>query len=149
MDKVLRSTGKPYRPENTTGRLLALRQKCSKSTALPNRHSEEPKPDAEIEKICCDACNYYENTIAKKPEYLPPTEYAAREFSVQRLCKGGFGNDTLYEYDGSAWKARSESDLKSNLAAIVTRHETIPDPTHTDKAYKIIMSTGKLKDVEA
>ena len=67
---------------------------------------------------------------------------------VQRLCKGGFGNDTLYEYNGGVWKARSESDVKSDLAAIVTRHGTIPDPTHTEKAYKVIMSTGRRKDVE-
>lgn len=138
---------------------------------------EEPKPDAEIEKIWRDACNYYENTIAKSPEYLTPAEYAAQDFAdtpkkkknsishymqlssaykqehtyivgTQRLCKGGFGNDTLYEYDGGAWKARSESDVKSDLAAIVTRHGAIPDPTHTDKAYKVIMSTGRRKDVE-
>ena len=138
---------------------------------------EEPKPEAEIEKIWRDACAYYERSIATNPEYIPPDEYAAQDFAdmpkkkknsishymqlsnayrqehtyvvgVQRLCKGGFGNDTLYEYDGGVWKARSESDVKSDLAAIVTRHGTIPDPTHTDKAYKVIMSTGKRKDVE-
>lgn len=138
---------------------------------------EEPKPDAEIEKIWRDACNYYENTIAKDPAYLTPAEYVAQDFAgggkkkknsishymqlsnaykkehtyvigVQRLCKGGFGNDTLYEYMGGVWKARSESDVKSDLAKIVTRHGTIPDPTHTEKAYKVIMSTGKRKDVE-
>ena len=67
---------------------------------------------------------------------------------TQRLCKGGFGNDTLYEYVGGVWKARSETDVKSDLASIVTGRGVIPDPTHTDKAYKVIMSTGKRKDVE-
>lgn len=138
---------------------------------------EEPKPDSEIEKIWCDACAYYERNIAADPNYRTPNEYAAQEFAeggkkkknsishymqlsnaykkehtyvigVQRLVKGGFGNDTLYEYAGGVWKARSESDVKSDLAGIVTRHGNIPDPTHTEKAYKVIMSTGKRKDVE-
>ena len=138
---------------------------------------EEPKPDSEIQKIWRDACKHYESTIKANPDYLSPAEYVAAEFAdggkkkkntishymqlsaaykkshiyvvgVQRLCKGGFGNDTLYEYSGGVWKARSESDVKSDLAGIVTSKEAIPDPTHTEKAYKVIMSTGKRKDIE-
>ena len=42
---------------------------------------EEPKPDAEIEKIWRDACNHYQNKIATDPEYLTPPEYVAQEFT--------------------------------------------------------------------
>ncbi|MBQ8949842.1 MAG: hypothetical protein IJ065_01590 [Eubacterium sp.] len=42
---------------------------------------EEPKPDAEIEKIWTDACKHYQYTIAKNPEYLTPPEYMAQEFA--------------------------------------------------------------------
>lgn len=45
---------------------------------------EEPKPESEIAKIWNDACAYYQRSIATNPDYLPPAEYAARDF-VERL----------------------------------------------------------------
>lgn len=39
------------------------------------------KPDAELQKIWKDACKYYEERIASKPDYIPPAEYAVQEFS--------------------------------------------------------------------
>lgn len=45
---------------------------------------EEPKPESEIAKIWNDSCAYYQRSIATNPDYLPPAEYAARDF-VERL----------------------------------------------------------------
>lgn len=141
---------------------------------------EEPKPDAELQKIWKDACKYYEERIASKPDYIPPAEYAVQEFSdiekpkrkkksplsyhtglaqayinehtyivgVQHLCKGGFGNDTVYEYVGGVWKPRSDSDIKSELTKRVSRTGNMPDPKEVNKAYQLIIMNGKRKDVE-
>lgn len=143
---------------------------------------EEPKPDAEIQKIWADACKHYQNNIATDPDYQTPDEYAFAEFAdgetaqkgkkrkksiayyenlaraymseheyivgVQRLTQGGFGNDTIYEYKGGVWHPRSESDVKSDLAKRVLSCGVTPDPTHTEKAYKVIITSGKRKDIE-
>ena len=67
---------------------------------------------------------------------------------VQRLVKGGMGNDMVYEYEGGAWKARSAEQVKSELSAIVRRCGSMPDPTQVNKAYLNIVSMGKRFDVE-
>ena len=87
--------------------------------------------------------SYYEN-LARA--YMAEHKYVV---GVQRLCKGGFGNDTIYEYRGGVWHPLSESDVKSTLAKRVLSVGVTPDPTHTDKAYKVIVSSGKRKDVES
>ena len=67
---------------------------------------------------------------------------------VQRLTKGGFGNDTIYEYHGGVWYPLSDTDVKSILAKRVLSVGVIPDPAHIDKAYKVILSAGRRKDVD-
>lgn len=90
---------------------------------------EEPKPDAEIEKIWNDACAYYERSIAADPDYQTPDEYAAREFETDlepydytdvgeaRVFVNQYGGKSRYSaatkwlvYDGRKW---NESELKA------------------------------------
>ncbi len=90
---------------------------------------EEPKPDAEIEKIWRDACKFYETKIATDPNYQTPAEYAAREFEPglepydytdvgeARVFIEQYGGIARYSaatkwlvYDGRKW---NESELKA------------------------------------
>lgn len=86
--------------------------------------------------------SYYEN-LARA--YMSEHNYI---IGVQRLCKGGFGNDTVYEYRGGVWYLLSESDVKSALAKRVLSAGVTPDPTQTEKAYKVIVTAGKRKDID-
>ncbi len=79
------------------------------------------------------------------PAYMNKHKYI---IGVQRLSKGGMGNDTLYEYIGGVWKARSETDVKAQLANIVVQAGVIPDPAQIFKAYQLVMYSSKRKDVE-
>lgn len=67
---------------------------------------------------------------------------------VQTLSTGGYGNDTVYEYCGGVWEPRSESDMKNILAKRVLSENILPDPEQTAKAFKVILMSGKRKDVE-
>lgn len=144
---------------------------------------EEPKPEAEIQKIWKDACKHYTAKIETNPDYIPPAEYAVKEFEqeqaedtpkkkrkiplsyhseiarcyiaehkyivgVQKLTKGGWGNDNVYEYAGGVWKARSESDVKSVLTKRLMKIGIMPDPKEVNKAYHLILMSGIRKDVD-
>ena len=90
---------------------------------------EEPKPEAELERIWKDACGYYARVIAANPDYLPPTEYEAEVFqeSLEPADYTDVGQATLFSevfgdkikytpatrfivYDGTVWQ---ESDIKA------------------------------------
>lgn len=90
---------------------------------------EEPKPNEEVTRIWRDACEYYERTIATASDYIPPSEYAARDFaeSLQptdytdlgqaRVFVSQYGSISRYSaatkwlvYDGKKW---NESELKA------------------------------------
>lgn len=135
----------------------------------------EALPDNEVNTIWRDSCKYYETNTSKRSGYIPPAEYAAQDFKpkrksrpishytmlsaaymrehkyivgVQALSTGGYGNDTVYEYCGGVWKPRSESDMKNALAKRVLSENILPDPEQTAKAYKVILMSGKRKDIE-
>lgn len=67
---------------------------------------------------------------------------------VQKLCKGGYGNDVIYEYSGGVWKPRSETDVKSELTKRVMKAGVMPDPKEVNKAFQLVIMSGARKDVE-
>ncbi|MDO4616866.1 MAG: phage/plasmid primase, P4 family [Lachnospiraceae bacterium] len=79
------------------------------------------------------------------PTYMQEHTYLV---GVQHLSKGGYGNDTLYEYVGGVWHPRSETDVKSQLAKRVARAGVVPDPKQINKSYQLVMMQGKRKNVE-
>lgn len=83
--------------------------------------------------------------IALSKAYISEHRYIV---GVQKLCKGGYGNDTIYEYRGGVWIPCSDSDVKSILAKRVISAGSTPDPREVDKAYRVILMSGKRKDVE-
>jgi P4 family phage/plasmid primase-like protien len=85
----------------------------------------------------------YHVTLSKA--YISEHRYIV---GVQKLCKGGYGNDTIYEYRGGIWVPCSDSDVKSTLAKCVISAGSTPDPKEVDKAYRVILMSGKRKDIE-
>ena len=94
---------------------------------------EEPLPQSETEKIWRDACAYYERSIATNPDYLPPTEYAARQFmddiepsdytdvGQAKVLIAQYGDRLRYSaatkwlvFDGTKW---NESELQAQAMA--------------------------------
>ena len=87
---------------------------------------EEPKPDAEIEKIWRDACKYYEQNTCKQPGYMTPAEYAFAEslkpsdytdVGQANVFVSVYGDAVKYTpatkflvYNGAVWQ---ESELKA------------------------------------
>lgn len=112
---------------------------------------EEPKPDAEIQKIWRDACKHYEKTIKANPDYLSPAAYVAAEFakSVEpmdytdvgqaNLFVSHYGEKVRYSaatkwlvYDGKKW---NESELQAQgLAQELTERQLVEARKRVKKA---------------
>ena len=52
---------------------------------------DPPLNDGEVETIWSSALQFFQNTVSKSPDYLPPDEYAAQEFA-QDLTPGDFSD---------------------------------------------------------
>jgi len=122
----------------------------------------------ELFEIWHSALNFFKKVEAE-PDYIAPEEYVAKKtksishhtvlskvyisehkyvVGVQKLCRGGNGNDTVYEYKGGVWLPQSDTDVKSVLAKRVISAGGTPDPKEIDKAYRVILMSGARKDIE-
>lgn len=101
---------------------------------------EPVKPDKQ-KKPRKDAVSYH-TSIARR--YMRDHHYVV---GVQRLCKGGYGNEVIYEYSGGVWKPRSEGDVKSAFTKELLSMGTMPDPKEINKAYQLVIMGGRRKDV--
>ncbi len=97
-----------------------------------------------------------ENSGKPKKAKIPPYVYLAERYvkahtyivGVQKLSKGGYGNEWIYEYIGGVWIARSRGDVMHVIGQAETQRGRIPTTGDIHKAYEHLIMFGVRKNVE-